>query len=177
MNMGGVPFTRLTSFETAEPTNGEQGLPHVGLCDHTVCTAKQRALRIFKLLTNRRKEKTMKGVRSERKAWLLPSRSSSSRGETPNKNRTSCETRDYEKRRTEMPGSPERCGTGSGGPEASPEADTPRASSRDGFSLPSTCRRQCPAGQATMTVVAFVRGRRTRSTRHGEPGSERGSAS
>lgn len=100
MNMGGVPFTQLTSFETAEPMNGEQGLPHVGLCDHTVCTSKQRALRIFKLLTNRRKEKTMKGVRSERKAWLLPSRSSSSRGETPNKNRTSCETRDYEKRRT-----------------------------------------------------------------------------
>lgn len=55
--------------------------------------------------------------------------------------------------------------------KASPAADsppaTPRASRRDGFSLPSTCGLQCPPGQAPMTLVAFVRGRRTRSTRHG----------
>lgn len=63
MNMGGPIPTRLTSFETAEPRNGEEGPLHPGLCDRPACTSKPRAPRIFKLLTDTWKEKT------DRKGW------------------------------------------------------------------------------------------------------------
>lgn len=129
-------------------------------------------------------------MENKRKARSLPSGTPSSKGETPNnKHGTSRETRDYGKKRMAMPGSPGEVRDGTRGPEARGCAEK---ASQSGCRLAATSHaaslppgRPFPPvhlqtavphpplpGQDPMTLVAFVRGRRTGSTRHGEPGGE-----